>query len=101
VASEAKFELIHRAVELPLEQLRPSLTQQQAFYREVNGLRGQISGMRAGLDEVDTGEMSKEEKKELASDKRELTQVLKRLAAIEKHGSRYIEKLGEGEPHAS
>jgi hypothetical protein len=94
VASEAKFEAIHRALELPLEHLRPSPDQQQAFYRQVDGLRAQISGMRAGLDEVDTNEMTKEEKKELTSDKRELTQLLKDLDAIEEHGAKYINLEG-------
>jgi chromosome segregation ATPase len=98
VASEAKFEAIHRAVELPLEQLRPSLTQQEAFYREVEGLRLQIGAMRDDLDAGDTDGMTK---KELAADKRELERARKRLDAIERHGAKYIEKLQEGEPHAS
>jgi hypothetical protein len=94
MASEAKFEAIHRALELPLEQLRPSPDQQQAFYREVDGLRSQVSAHSANLDEVDTDEMSKGERKAIASDKRELTQILKNLDALEEHGARFINMEG-------
>jgi hypothetical protein len=94
VASEAKFEAIHRALELPLEQLRPSPDQQQAFYREVDGLRSQVSAMRRDLDEVDTSTLAKEERKELTADKRELTQLLKDLDALEEHGTRFINMEG-------
>lgn len=95
-----KHEPLRQSLELPLEQLRPTPDQQAAFYREVDGLRTQISGMRAGLDELDTNKLSKQEKKELAFDKREFTQILKELDAIEEHGAKFI-NLREGAAYAS
>jgi hypothetical protein len=91
----SKFDAIHRALDLPLEQLRPTPDQRQAFYRQVDGLRAQISSLRVGLDDVDTADMSKDEKKELTADKRELTQLLKDVDAVEEQGAAII-SLREG-----